>query len=234
MPIDTQRTPGDDTPGGDGADRDAAAPDGTDQSDTPDLGDLVVDQEDDDPDLAAVVNSPPVPLDEWRVYYSGDEEVTVADENPGYDATTTVSAVVFLDDLARLFPEWRPSDGPLPIADLGERYYAFPPGRLDVVGRHPEDVDDEHAEAFADQSDQSVEEDTDQSDPTPEDLPADLAALRDRLANRSPVGIERGPDGPVLVFEKLGDEYRIAPTGEVEGDGAARGPLVELVGQYLD
>jgi hypothetical protein len=165
----------------------------TDETDVRELGARVVDVDDPDPNEAVVVNRPPVPANEWIAYVDGGDEVTVADDNPGYDADAEVVVVAFADELATAHPTWNGED-PLTLGEAGCATYAFPPARLDRV-----------------------------DDADPEDLLTDgQAALRERLAESATVAVEREADHAVLVVEKLGREHRIAPDGQVDGPLAGR------------
>ena len=161
--------------------------------DVRELGARVVDVDDPDPNEAVVVNRPPVPAHEWVAYVDGDREVTVADDNPGYDGDAEIVVVAFADELAAAHPHWSGED-PLALGDADCRTYAFPPGRLERV-----------------------------DDADPQTLLTDgQAALRDRLAESATVDVEREADHAVLVVEKLGREHRIAPNGQVDGPLAGR------------
>lgn len=63
------------------------------------IGDTVVDREQSDPDIAVVVNRPPMAAEEWEAYRSDGEVVTVADDNPEYDPTSKVVVVMYPDAL---------------------------------------------------------------------------------------------------------------------------------------
>lgn len=162
-------------------------------ADVRELGARVVDVDDDDPNEAVVVNRPPVPAAEWVAYVDDGNEVTVADDNPGYDAEAEVVVVAFADELTAAHPTWD-GDDPLALGGADCATYAFPPGRLDRVdGTDPEAL-----------------------------LTDGQAALRDRLAESATVAVEREADHAVLVVEKLGREHRIAPCGQVSGPLAGR------------
>ena len=165
----------------------------TDKPDVRELGARVVDVEDEDPNEAVVVNCPPVPAAEWGAYVDAGEEVTVADDNPGYDPDAEVVVVAFADELAGAHPSYEGED-PLPLSEADCATYAFPPGRLKRVdGADPEDL-----------------------------LTEEQAALRDRLTESATVSVEREADHAVLVVEKIGREHTIEPSGEVTGPLAGR------------
>jgi hypothetical protein len=176
------------------------------------IGTLVEDRDDDssdDSNRAAVVNLPRVPADEWEAY--GD--TTVAEDNPEYDADADVIVVAFCDDLTDAHPDWS-GDAPLNLP-LECSTYAFPPGRLQRVGR----VDETDTKPAAG--------DDDATDDTHADRDRDAQAqLRDRLAESAEVTVETDNDAAVLVVEKLGAEHRILPDGTVEG-----GPLADRLGE---
>jgi hypothetical protein len=104
-------------------------------------GDIVVDQEDSDPNLAVVVNRPPVPAEEWEVPVGDeDEEVTVADENPEYDPEAEVIIIAYHDELVESHPDWSKSEGSLRLTEAECTTYAFPPGRLRQLA--PDEIGD--------------------------------------------------------------------------------------------
>ena len=75
-----------------------------------DLGARVVDRDADDPNTAVVVGLP----DEPAYAYTIDEldgEPSVADLNPAYGASGTVTTVAFVGDLDEHVPAWRDRDG---------------------------------------------------------------------------------------------------------------------------
>jgi hypothetical protein len=156
--------------------------------DVRELGARVVDVDDEDPNEAVVVNLPPVPAAEWIAYVDDGEEVTVADDNPEYNAAAEVVVVAFADEFDAAHPTWN-ADNPLPLGEADCATYAFPPGRL-------KRVDDTDPEAL---------------------LTDGQAALRERLAESATVDVERVADHAVLVVEKLGREHRIVPGGQVSG-----------------
>jgi hypothetical protein len=181
---------------------DSSAP-GAPDSEAFDLGDRVLDREDDDPDEAVVVNRPPVAAEEWTVFHENGEEVTVADDNPGYDPKAEVIVVAFAAELEDAHPAYD-ADEPLALAEAECYTYAFPPGRL-------ERVDDTDPEAL---------------------LGEDMSALRERLEDAgADVTVERDGRDAVLLVEKLGREHRITADGEVSGPLAGR--LSEVVDEYL-
>jgi hypothetical protein len=95
---------------------------------------MVHDVEDDDPDDAVVVNTPPVEADEWTVTNTD----TVASMNPGYPEDSMVIVVIFLSTLTHTdaYSDW---DGEDPIGLPADcQTYAFPRGRLRRVGTYPQ------------------------------------------------------------------------------------------------
>lgn len=167
------------------------------------LGAVVQDRDDGDPNPAVVVNIPPVPASEWDVY--GD--VTVAEDNPKYPSDATVVIVIYLSEFETANIEYE-GGKPLSLKELnrqGIRFYSFPSGRLKRVG-HVTDTE-----------------------PSP-DPPAELQMLADRLeAGGMSVNVDR--DG--LTAAKLGQRYRVTPEGVVEGDGALKHRLEKVVDQVL-
>lgn len=80
-----------------------------------DVGDYVIDTDDDDPDLAVVIECSETSIDEITVA-SGDTQRTVADDNPEYDTTEPVVRVAFVESgLNQDWPAWTEAD---PV-DLG-------------------------------------------------------------------------------------------------------------------
>lgn len=57
-----------------------------------------------------------------------------------------------------------------------------------------------------------------------------MAALETRLVDAG-WDVARTEHG-TLVAETMGEQYRIYPTGEIDGDGQSRDPLANLVAQY--
>ena len=93
------------------------------------VGDEVVDKEADEPKEAVVVLTPDAAISDWEV----DEGETVADHNPGYDETTPVVVVAFVEDLDDWWDGWREYE-PYELFDemceRGHKFYAFPSERL--------------------------------------------------------------------------------------------------------
>ncbi|MBS1263185.1 MAG: hypothetical protein MAG715_00355 [Methanonatronarchaeales archaeon] len=94
------------------------------------VGDEVRDREDRDPDAAVVVNTPPVKCRNWNAYRDdGGNQVSVADDNLGYDAAANVVVVAFKDELEGTGFDVEPGS-PVKITDLNDAEvmsYAFPP-----------------------------------------------------------------------------------------------------------
>ncbi|QLH82416.1 hypothetical protein [Halosimplex pelagicum] len=174
-----------------------------------DVGDPVLDTNDDDPDLAIVVHCPDAPIAEWTVTVEGEER-TVAADNPTYPADDPAVVVAFVESgLNSHWPEWTETDP----AELHEgaqandvTLYTFPASRLTVL-------DDEAVVA-------RLEAGT-----------VDMSALRARLADAE---WQVDMDGSVLVAEKMCEQYRIHPTGDIDGEGEIRDPLENIVQQYTD
>lgn len=182
-------------------------PDGGDES--PIVGDVVVDLEDapSDRDEAVVVALPGVAASEWTAYVrrEDDEEVTVADDNPDYDADANVVVVAFRGDLDQAVPEYAGERELSPARD-DLKTYAFPPRRLEVIG--------------------SVRE------PSEDNLDEDLEALKERLEETADVDVSEDGGDPVLVVEKLGAEHTIKPDGSIEG-GPLCDRLGDVAAEYL-
>lgn len=96
------------------------------------IGDVVVDDDDNSGDEAIVVKIPGATADDW--YVPGG---TVADTNPDYPADDRVIVVVFRDDLESEYPRY--TGGTALALQQVERngldYYAFPESRLRRVDR---------------------------------------------------------------------------------------------------
>lgn len=95
-------------------------------------GTTVIDTEAATPNHAIVLLEPGVPINDWVI----DPGVTVADQNPAYEATDSVVIVAFEETLSRKWPEWKTA----PAADLFDevcarsiKFYAFPRARLTPV-----------------------------------------------------------------------------------------------------
>lgn len=96
------------------------------------LGMTVHDRHDPSPDDAVVVNLPDIPINEFVVYHNEGEEVTVANNNPGYDPQQKVVIVVYQKDLDVFGGEYT-GEYPITFDALSRNnipYYAFPPERL--------------------------------------------------------------------------------------------------------
>lgn len=174
----------------------------------------------DERDRAVVVNTPPVECSEWTVYRSEGEEITVADDNPAYDSSSEVVVVAFLQDLTRDHPDWDATsalDLPLECAS-----YAFPPRRLQRLGTYEADA----TEGLHD----------DESPSSPADrLTSEQERLRERLEESGEVAITPDPDDKdraIIIFEKLGSEYRIDADGVVS-DGPIAGRIAKVAAEFL-
>ena len=186
------------------------------------IGDAVLDAEDDDPEDATVVNLPPLTCEDWEV---GDE--TVADHNPDHPADAEIVVVAFDDDLAANAPEWD-GDAPLSLADTDVWVYAFPPTRL----RHRSDAEDRAREA--DREDGTDDEGEPPSPAREDPLHAwdGLADLKARLEERQEVDVRRDEGEPLLAFDKAGREYRVRPDGSVS-DGPFSDRIADVAVEYL-
>lgn len=189
-----------------------------------DVGALVVDADDPsgDPDVAVVVNRPPVACEDWTAYFDADagEEVSVAADNPAYDATAEVVVVAFREALEAAHPEYA-GERPLGLGAVDADTYAFPPRRLRRVGHLSED-DDAVAAGGA------------RSDPVARltDAQRDLRARLDDTATVRVEDDDVDPEAAVLVVEKLGAEHTIDAAGRVEG-GPLADRLADIAAEYL-
>lgn len=175
-----------------------------------DPGDYVIDTEDDDPDLAVVLDCPGETIEEVPVG-STDEERTVADDNPDYNASEPAVRVAFVESgLSRHWEEWTEAspDQLYQGAESSDvKVYTFPESRLSTVS-------EKRATALL------------------ADATVDVDGLRARLEDaRWDVELE---DDGTLVAEKMGEQYHISPTGDIDGDGQVREPLENLVDQYAE
>lgn len=96
------------------------------------LGMTVHDRHDPSPSDAVIVNLPDIPISEFTAYHDGDKEVTVAEDNPGYDPQQRVVVVVYQDVLDNFGGKYRGSS-PISFDALSRNnipYYGFPPERL--------------------------------------------------------------------------------------------------------
>lgn len=172
------------------------------------LGEYVIDADDADPDVAVVVRQPETPIAEVPV---GDGDRTVADDNPEYDADEPAVVVAFVDSgLDTHWPDWReasPDDLYTGAQAHEVKCYAFPAARLSTVS------DSEAATLLAETT-------------------VDLEGLRIRLVDAD-WEVTQADDNS-LVAEKMGEQYRITPTGTVEGEGQIRAPLENIVAQYSE
>jgi len=187
--------------------------DGDPSQHTPPLGvlDVVRDREDDSADDAVVVNTPPVPADEW-VVHAPDGAVTVAGENPGYDPDAEVVVVVFRDELGEARPGFTETTDALRLAEADDvDTYAFPPGRLRRVATI---CPDSGNEASPDNG-QSPKHGPAENTPTLRD---DLDAIAAAVEELNVDGVAVDTFREAVVVEKLGVEYEIAADGAVDND----------------
>lgn len=175
-----------------------------------DPGDYVIDTEDDEPDLAVVLDRSDTSIDAVPID-SGDAERTVADDNPDYDDSEPAVRVAFVESgLSRHWEKWTEvlPDQLYQGAQANDvKVYTFPESRLSTVS-------EERATALL------------------TDATVDVDGLRARLEDAN-WDVEL-TDGGALVVEKLGERYRITPTGDIDGDGQVRGPLENLVDKYIE
>lgn len=195
------------------------------------IGDVVRDRDDDDPnpDSAIVVNTPDASADEWDIPRFG---TTVAEDNPDYPTDAPIVTVVFEENLTDSFPNWT-GDNRISYATLAERsvqYYSFPGPRLG-----PADLTtatDPEIETDADETDDATAEaDTATSTPDQSADPSDaVRALKERLDDGG-MTTELEDDDQTIRATKLGETYRLRPGEVLDGDGAFRNRLEEIVGE---
>lgn len=95
-------------------------------------GDIVHDEEQEEPDDLVVVNVPDVRADQWEV--NGG---TLADQNPTCPPHDDVVIVVPLVELDEYMPDWDEREEEIPLEQLeedGVTAYVYPGMRLDRVG----------------------------------------------------------------------------------------------------
>ncbi|MFP9062570.1 HNH endonuclease [Natrialbaceae archaeon A-chndr2] len=96
------------------------------------LGMTVHDRHSPFPDDAVVVNLPNIPINKFTAYPDGEEKVTVAEDNPGYDPQQKVVVVVYQSDLDVFGGEYT-GKSPISFNALSRNdipHYGFPPQRL--------------------------------------------------------------------------------------------------------
>lgn len=173
------------------------------------VGERVVDQDDEDPNIAVVINTPNVPADEWQV---GGTVVADYYGNEKYDDSERVTIVVFEETLREHRPEYAGSR-PIPLAELasdGVPFFAFPTSRLKHVDEGPRKVEAVHTEESSD--DGSEDDDTGDED-TDEGLDEIADGLRELNLDHVEV------DGDVVRVEKLGETFTVTRDGSVDGKG---------------
>lgn len=196
------------------------------------IGQRVVDRDDDDPNTALVVNTPPIPANDWEVYGG---PTTVADDNPDYPEDAPIVIVVFEEDLPT-DTDWDYTTY-VPIVDLTDldtTIYTFPAPRLTPFDS---DTDTAREQATATSPIDDGTHPTDDGDTTADTTPAAetaastrdpaLTALEDQLAQYN-LDITPADDGQALLIDKLGITYRVSPDG-VEGDGPHRKQLQQFL-----
>ncbi|WP_114579535.1 hypothetical protein [Saliphagus sp. LR7] len=173
-----------------------------------DLGDYVIDIDDESPDLAVVVERPDETIADRPVTAEDSDARTVADDNPEYGPETPAVVVTFVTGLDAEWPDW-PDAAPDELAtgtrDHDVKRYTFPETRLSTVPA--EDADALH------ESQTTV----------------DMAALQTHLED---AGWTTEREGLLLTVEKFDEQYHIHPTGDVDGDGRVRQPLTNIVENY--
>jgi hypothetical protein len=227
-------------------------------------GDLVHDAEDQTPDDAVVVNTPPVAAEDWEA--PGLDGTTVADDNPDYPADAPVAIIVYKQHLKEYDPDWLAQEDPdpIPVSQLREDRiltYSFPAPRLTLIERSATDSTDTadasahddtgdtgvaNADAEAKQEPQAAtdaaetpdDETVADSDPADDESPPEPSSPAvQALKERLEDGgmtVEVEAGGHTLRAEKLGEQYRVQPGQIVEGDGALRGRLKSIVSQFGD
>lgn len=206
------------------------------------IGDVVHDREDDTPDPAIIVNTPDASAEEWDIPRFG---TTLAEDNPDYPPDAPVITVVFEEMLADSFPNWT-RENRISYATLAERsvqYYSFPAPRLesaeppeatdpngetDDETTSPSTTDEDETEpgtTTAGDIDTAPSPSTDESSPDPS---AAMRALQQRL-NDGGMTTSLEDDSQTIRASKLGETYRLRPGDVLEGEGALRSRLEDIV-----
>lgn len=194
------------------------------------IGEAVVDREQDDPNTAIIVNYPSRTADEWNAY----RDTSVAEDNPDYPEDAPVAVAVYRDELAEFDPDWAERDAPFSLTEFNEAgvyHYSFPEPRLKSL-ENEQDGDTADIDADADAS-RCENEDTDEasaSDETADPTDNRLQDLHDHLTSNG-VNVQPADDGETLVFTKLGVTYHIHPGGSIEGDGPHRDQVEKIVAE---
>lgn len=179
------------------------------------IGDVVIDRDHPEPNPAVVVNLPSKTASEWTAFWVRDDPVTVAEDNPEYDAGATVAVVVYRETLAEEYPTWA-GGSPLRLVELNDRginFYAFPRPRLQRVGE--------------------LEADDAAGEDAPVGLVVGFRALTTHLDHVADARMDGSRSPPALVVERDGVTYRITADGRVEGDGPLTERLEDLASTYL-
>lgn len=171
-------------------------------------GDYVIDTDDESPDLAVFVERPEESIADRPVTTEDGETRTVAADNPEYDPETPAVVVAFVTGLDAEWPNWT-DVAPDELADGTREYdvkrYTFPEARLTTVPA-------EDADALREAQ-----------------TTVDMAALQTHLED---AGWTTEREGLLLTVEKFDEQYHIHPTGDVDGDGRVRQPLINIVENY--
>lgn len=206
-------------------------------------GAVVVDREDPprERDEAIVVNTPPVPADEWEVL--GDQTVAEYDGNEPYPVDDPVACVVYREAFDRTDRDPDDVDGPIPLRDLDVNYYTFPVSRLRVVEDREGTAWRAHGDAAEDGGGGGEPSGDAEEDPAPRsreaqdtlaDAPADLAAIARALRERNVDDVTVDQDAGLVRVEKLGLAYTIKRDGTVLDGGAFADALEAVATGALD
>lgn len=194
-----------------------------------DIGDVVHDRDDDDPNNAVVVNTPSKLAHEWHAH----KGKSVAADNPDYPDDAPVIVVAFAEALQPAFPDWEGA-APLPLTAINDSeasHYSFPAPRLTDAESSTASKPTSDSEPPSD----SVSNVSPSDDPatTAAELSASMRALKERLEEGG-MSVEIEADGQALQATKLGDIYRVRPGEIIEGDGALRPQLSSIVHEFSD
>jgi hypothetical protein len=212
-----------------------------------DIGEPVVDRDQDDPNTAIIVNCPPKTADDWTAY----RETTVAEDNPDYPDDALIAVAVYRDELAEFDSDWADRDKPFSLAEFNEAgtsHYSFPAPRLKSLASEADD-DNTDTDTKNETGEQTVEEaNTDDTSTVPtedetntdgteeteaepaSDPPAAVRDLKETLANRG-LTAEIEADGQTVAAEKLGVTYRVQPGEVLDGDGPHREKVEEIAAE---
>jgi hypothetical protein len=207
-----------------------------------DPGAVVVDREaaPADRNEAVVVNTPPVPADEWEI---DDQTVASYSGNEAYPDDDPVACVVYREAFEGTEYDPADIDHPIPLAELDVRIYTFPASRLRVVtdragsadgddGGDSDDAARNKGETLGDTGEGRARTRRDRRD-TQASIPEDLAAIAAAVRERNVDGVTVDEDAGVVRVEKLATAYTIKRDGSVLDSGAFADALEDVAEDAL-